>query len=266
MDPERVRQQFERIGRFRVLVMGRANAGKTTILQRVCNTADLPEVFDGEGNKVYNRLLYGCSQRGHHDIRDELVFRNNQGFIFHDSCGFEAGSEDEFEKMKEFVMECSSTTRLSKRVHAVWFCIPMDSPERFITAAEEKFFNQCNTGNVPVIVVLTKADSLNLLAIELLQDEGYSMREAKERADDLEKKLLIDLQECVTEQLHQCKFPPKSYIPLTRMNKEASNDQCAKLISCTADALDNGALQRLLISTQQINLAINVRYALQRDV
>ena len=38
--------------RFRVLVIGRANAGKTTILQKVCNTSEQPDIFDGKGNKV----------------------------------------------------------------------------------------------------------------------------------------------------------------------------------------------------------------------
>jgi len=42
----------EKIGRFRILVVGRANAGKTTLLQRICNTTENPEIFDGAGNKV----------------------------------------------------------------------------------------------------------------------------------------------------------------------------------------------------------------------
>ena len=31
--------------KFRVLIIGRANAGKTTILQRVCDTTESPEVY-----------------------------------------------------------------------------------------------------------------------------------------------------------------------------------------------------------------------------
>ena len=31
--------------RFRVLIIGRANAGKTTILQKVCDTTEGPEVY-----------------------------------------------------------------------------------------------------------------------------------------------------------------------------------------------------------------------------
>lgn len=41
--------------RFRILIIGRANAGKTTILQKVCNTVDQPEILDTEGKKVRNR-------------------------------------------------------------------------------------------------------------------------------------------------------------------------------------------------------------------
>src|SRR6266404_4690274 len=41
---------------FRVLVIGRANAGKTTILQRVCDTTESPTIYrqnsDGEREQV----------------------------------------------------------------------------------------------------------------------------------------------------------------------------------------------------------------------
>ena len=42
----------EKFGRFRVLIVERANAGKTTILRGICNTTEDPEVFDSEGNKA----------------------------------------------------------------------------------------------------------------------------------------------------------------------------------------------------------------------
>ena len=34
--------------KFRVLIIGRANAGKTTILQKVCDTTDSPVVYRGD--------------------------------------------------------------------------------------------------------------------------------------------------------------------------------------------------------------------------
>jgi GTPase SAR1 family protein len=56
MDPSEIRR---RIGRFRILVIGRANAGKTTILQRVCNTRDNPEIYNSNGKKVGITILVG---------------------------------------------------------------------------------------------------------------------------------------------------------------------------------------------------------------
>ena len=52
LDPEEVQKQFDRIGRFRILVVGRSNAGKTTLLQRVCKTTELPEIYNSNGEKV----------------------------------------------------------------------------------------------------------------------------------------------------------------------------------------------------------------------
>jgi septin family protein len=45
----KLRKKFKR---FRVLILGRANAGKTTILQKVCNTDEQPEIFDSTGKKA----------------------------------------------------------------------------------------------------------------------------------------------------------------------------------------------------------------------
>ena len=60
-------------------------------------------------------------QRGEHDINDELIFTNHDGYIFHDSRGFEAGSKDELEVVQEFVKHKSQEKRLRDRLHAIWF-------------------------------------------------------------------------------------------------------------------------------------------------
>ena len=51
MPVENLREKF---GRFRILVIGRANAGKTTILKRVCDSTEDPEIYDHRGKKVYS--------------------------------------------------------------------------------------------------------------------------------------------------------------------------------------------------------------------
>ena len=43
----------ERFGRFRILVVGRANAGKTTILKKICNSIEDPEIYDDQGRRVW---------------------------------------------------------------------------------------------------------------------------------------------------------------------------------------------------------------------
>ena len=48
MDAKQTRQRVPKIP-FRVLIIGRANAGKTTILQRVCETTESPVIYRGEG-------------------------------------------------------------------------------------------------------------------------------------------------------------------------------------------------------------------------
>ena len=45
--------------RFRILVIGRANAGKTTLLKRVCNTIEEPSIFDKGKNLVSYRAYRG---------------------------------------------------------------------------------------------------------------------------------------------------------------------------------------------------------------
>src|SRR5579863_7948395 len=64
-----------------------------------------------------------CLQRGEHEINDELIFTNHDGYIFHDSRGFEAGSEDELKTVQEFVKSKSQEKRLVDRLHAIWFVL-----------------------------------------------------------------------------------------------------------------------------------------------
>ncbi|KIO06764.1 hypothetical protein M404DRAFT_943240 [Pisolithus tinctorius Marx 270] len=241
--------------------MGRANAGKTTILQRVCNTTDQPEIFNGEGQKVDVTVVRGSLKRGHHDIEDELVFRSNPRFVFHDSCGFEAGSAEQFDKMKKFVIDHAKTTKLDKRIHAIWFCIPLTDSHRMVTAAERKFFDQCDTGHVPVIVLATKADSLELDAVQQLEDQGFSVEDGVGEPE-LEKQILNNYMEKLRDWLGRAMFPPHDYLSLTGMHEEGAD--CTLLLTCTANALNEEGLQQLLIYTQQSNLGLCMEFAIMK--
>ncbi|KAJ7727625.1 hypothetical protein B0H16DRAFT_1735102 [Mycena metata] len=105
---------------FRILVLGRANAGKTTLLKKVCESIEDPAIY-GPNNKRAK-----CA-RGIHDIELQLIFKSNPGFIFHDSRGFESGSAEEVAKVKDFIDKRAATGTLSHQLHAIWYCLPTDS-------------------------------------------------------------------------------------------------------------------------------------------
>ncbi|KAF8325715.1 hypothetical protein F5887DRAFT_1065308 [Amanita rubescens] len=115
---------------FRILVMGRANAGKTTILEKVCGVA--------RGTRPI--IYYGSKLRGKHDIEHQITYPGSN-FIFHDSLGFESGSTEELGITWKFIEKKSAETELKNQLHAIWYCIPMDDP-RPILPAELEFFNK----------------------------------------------------------------------------------------------------------------------------
>ena len=72
------------------------------------------------------------TQRGEHNIDDELVFSSNPSFVFHDSCGFESGSEEEVQTMRRFISERANTGSLDERLHAIWF-VKVVAPIHWLT-------------------------------------------------------------------------------------------------------------------------------------
>jgi len=52
VDLEEAAELRAKYTRFRILVIGRANAGKTTLLKRVCNTTEEPSIYDKGKNLV----------------------------------------------------------------------------------------------------------------------------------------------------------------------------------------------------------------------
>ena len=83
---------------------------------------DVEGSIEGSQNCYFSRTFTVLTffQKGCHDIENELIFQSNQGFVFHDSRGFQAGSEDEMEVVKNFVADRAATIQLEKRVHAIW--------------------------------------------------------------------------------------------------------------------------------------------------
>ncbi|KAH8991772.1 hypothetical protein EDB86DRAFT_2806429 [Lactarius hatsudake] len=238
---------------FRVLIIGRANAGKTSILKRICETTESPVKLDpsmdvsDSGTSLWSPLK--CSQRGEHRIDDELVFSNHRGYVFHDSRGIEAGSAEELDTLRKFIQQKCGGVRLRDRLHAIWYCVPMDNQRPQL---DLKFFHDiCPERNVPVIAVFTKYDQFRRNVRMHVQDFGSP-------DDDV-----LDVEE---KQFQEHYVSPLGddvrFVRLEQMHKQSLG--CDKLIEATAAALNDDMVGLMLLAVQRGNLELSVKRALTR--
>ncbi|KDQ07489.1 hypothetical protein BOTBODRAFT_38790, partial [Botryobasidium botryosum FD-172 SS1] len=258
--------ETKRPTRFRVLIIGKANAGKTTILRALCGTDDEPEIYDRKGHKIgsvrtafhfirnkitgrdSSAIPSPSSMRGLHKIDYSLIFPSNRGYVFHDSRGFESGATDDND--------------LDEQLHAIWYCFPTDG-NRLITAAEQEFFGKIDTGRVPVIAVFTKFDALDSAAFKILEQGGLSFNEAKQgapgHAEELFKTTHLPL---IQNQPH----PPKGVVCLRNMQNTNSHKGISDLMERTFTSLDDDALKLLLVSVQHSNVKLCIKAAVESGV
>ncbi|PPQ94247.1 hypothetical protein CVT25_006737 [Psilocybe cyanescens] len=213
---------------FRILVIGRANAGKTTLLKR----------------------------RGIHDVRRAFTFKSNPQFIFHDSAGFEAGGEEELKAVMDFIEECSKAHEVNDQIHIIWFCFEPDV-SRPLLDLEVKFFNENRKWNVPVVAIFMKFDDL---ISQVWNRNNTSEQNTKHALDTLQQKFELPLR--------SYQFPPQGYVRLEALDKNESDHQkqIEELIKQTAASIDDLALKMLFISVQQNNLKICIEYAIKNIV
>ncbi|KAJ7856113.1 hypothetical protein B0H14DRAFT_2579062 [Mycena olivaceomarginata] len=145
--------------KFRVLILGRANAGKTTILERLTGVSmDEAEVWR-DGRILPGQTVKGQIDRGLHNIDDEIRFRPKPGFVFHDSRGVEAGSATELSTVQRFVEERSLTAKdLRTQLHVIWMCLPLDECRELFESERDIFRLLKGTAKVPLVVIFTKQD------------------------------------------------------------------------------------------------------------
>jgi len=86
-----------------------------------------------------------------------------------------------------------------------------------------------------------------------------SREEAKRRAP--EQSLSIVKSQYMNELLHM-RYPPKGDVYMRDMNKESTG--CSRLIEQTVSVLDDSNLQLMLVSTQQVNIEICIKYSQSR--
>ncbi|KAH9005051.1 hypothetical protein EDB86DRAFT_2796846 [Lactarius hatsudake] len=232
---------------FRVLIIGRANAGKTTILKRVCETTESPVVYRG-GEKVRGPTF---SQRGEHTIDDELVFSNYEEYIFHDSRGIESASKEELDILQDFIRRKCREKRLRDKLHAIWYCIPMDNQR---PGLDLRFLKDiCPDENVPVIAIFTKYDQFRRNVKIDVEDYGNPDDKVSEVAEKIfQEHYLHPLGDGV------------GFVRLEQMHRQ--NRRCDDLIEKTAAALNEDTIALMLLTVQKGNLQLSVKMALNRLV
>ncbi|KAF8347219.1 hypothetical protein F5887DRAFT_1131499 [Amanita rubescens] len=245
-DPEEAAKLRAKYTHFRILVIGRANAGKTTLLKRVCNTKEDP---------VYSKIN-PTSKRGIHNVHDEFSFESNPQFIFHDSPGFEAGGEQELQDVVSFIQEKAKANEVKDQIHAIWFCFAPDI-SRPLLGLEQRFFNEQQCGNVPVVAIFTKFDDLITQVYDRNEDDEKNREVA---CAALEKKF--------EKPLKGYKFPPCTYVRFESIQEDEGNhqEQVGELIKQTAASIDDLALKMLFVTVQQNNLEVCIEYALNQSV
>ncbi|KAF8692076.1 hypothetical protein AX14_002633 [Amanita brunnescens Koide BX004] len=243
---------------FRILIIGRANAGKTTILEKVCGVAKgtKPIIYDknGEQLQLSETHLIPSIERGTHDIEHQITYPGSN-FIFHDSQGFESGGAQELEAAWQFVQERSTRTELKDQLHAIWYCIPMDD-YRPVLASELQFFEK-GTGNVPLVVIFTKFDGqINKEFADLsdMENTDDKFQKARENAENTFQRVYLP-------KVVNIPYPPKAYVRLEDMDLPEMN--CPELTEKTADAVTDTSMHQLFVSTQMNNLDLCAKSALQ---
>ncbi|KAH8986670.1 hypothetical protein EDB86DRAFT_3048667 [Lactarius hatsudake] len=238
---------------FRVLIIGRANAGKTSILKRICETTESPVIYRGEEEVKLDPSM----DRGEHRIDDELVFSNHRGYVFHDSRGIEAGSAGELDILRDFIQRKCGERRLRDRLHAIWYCVPMDNQRPQL---DLKYFKDiCPERNVPVIAVFTKYDQFRRNIQIHVEDFGSPDDDV---LDVAEKQFQEHYISPLGDDVRFVRLERRLRGKYRKMHKQSLG--CDKLIETTAAALNDDMVGLMLLAVQRGNLELSVIRALKR--
>ncbi|KDQ10458.1 hypothetical protein BOTBODRAFT_36156 [Botryobasidium botryosum FD-172 SS1] len=157
---------FRECPKFRVLLLGKTGAGKTSLIKRAFNVNNIQE----------SNLEPGVC-----NISDEIVSEENSHFIAHDSQGFEPGESKNFEIVKAFIAQRQAQPALKDQLHAIWHCIPVPhAGGRIFETGDENFHKFMVSIRIPVIVVFTQYDRLyNQIALKTDRAQVAEMNDAQ---------------------------------------------------------------------------------------
>ncbi|KAJ7875784.1 hypothetical protein B0H13DRAFT_2056198 [Mycena leptocephala] len=236
-----------RCPRFRILVIGRRNAGKTTILKKMCDS-------DGSDLRIVDR---NGNERGMSDIENEITFGSNPLFVFHDSRGIEAGAEHDensplcTDSLWEFLDNAQGNQGSGPDTrYRIRMCIPMDNQRAPSSEFELAFFN-ARASPVPVIAVFTKFEALIDEAYnDLPEDDSSDIEKEKNASRDAQSKFDKTVRQAIGNTTH----PPNQYVQLQYLNEERTG--CRGLTEATYAAIQDVTLSDLFAIAQRSSFRV----------
>ncbi|KAJ3560696.1 hypothetical protein NP233_g10669 [Leucocoprinus birnbaumii] len=146
--PSQVEETLMSCPKFRIALIGKSGVGKSSLVQKISNVDP-------------NQVDVSDHRPGEADIEREYKSSVNPRFIIHDSKGFEAGSEANWYLIERFLRRSNEYTDLSRRIHAIWFCIETPrSGARLLQRGDEQLLQLAADLKIPIVAVFTKYDLL----------------------------------------------------------------------------------------------------------
>ncbi|KDQ13368.1 hypothetical protein BOTBODRAFT_33689 [Botryobasidium botryosum FD-172 SS1] len=255
---DEVAQPDMKCGSFRVLILGRANSGKTTLLQAACGATGNPEVLledvhdhnedivlaknalDNDDRGLALQGLLPSTAEDRHDIMTPLVYPSTPGFVFHDSQGFEADGSKGLEIVTNFIKHRRD---VKNQLDAIWYCIPTDNGSQLLSGPEQELLRQCSIGSVPLIVIFTKFDILEEKAFHQLRRAGVTSQQAQRHASQL---AIQEFQRYCLPHVFGKEYPLHMY--LGKMHEEQNTAEILRKMIELIQITLHGAVQKSQIS------------------
>ncbi|KAJ3574243.1 hypothetical protein NP233_g1887 [Leucocoprinus birnbaumii] len=137
--PSQVEESLMSCPKFRIALIGKSGVGKSSLVQRFFN-------FDSSQVDISDH------RPGEADIEREYTSSVNPRFIIHDSKGFEAGSEANWDTIESFLRRSVAYPELSRRIHAIWFCIETPrSGARLLQRGDEQLLKLAADLKIPIV-------------------------------------------------------------------------------------------------------------------
>ncbi|KAL8950955.1 MAG: hypothetical protein Q9222_003045 [Ikaeria aurantiellina] len=231
---------FDR-GALRILVCGNTGAGKSTLINAI---------FGASLTEVSERV------RGEHDIRTPIRYHNRPDLIIHDTRGFESGSEEEVQQVKDFINERSNAADLMNQLHVIWFCVEMNSPRMLQKATSEILHAVSQQSKVPVILVLTKKDEFWNLQFGKARKFVTTTAEMEAFADEELRKRILSIEEDFFN------IPHARYDDVVAVSRE-DNESIDTLAEETARTFNHERLRMLYVAAQVQCMNLKVHSAVE---